>query len=227
MNVEQLPNLDYDELCARLDTQLGEVVEGYDGAPVVVPRVLPAATYLAVPYVERRVWCHFRGIYGLPTTELVDWLRTYIRGRSALEIGAAHGVFGAALGIPATDSFIQVGEGLDYYQATGQPVVPYASRVEQIEAVKAVQKYRPAVVFGSWVTQRGDEGQACMYGVDERKILARSHVRAYVVLGVKSTHKSKSIRQEVPKGWRYREVASPAFLSRVAKPSYLFVWERI
>lgn len=211
----------------ELDEQLGEVVEGVSGS-IVAPRVLPAAIYRAVPWEEFRLWCHYRAFYGIPTTETIDWLRRYIKGRSAIEIGGASGVFGRALGIPSTDSFVQTDneEAAVYYALSQQPVVSYGRDVEKLDAVQAVKKYRPQVVFGSWVTQYGLEGQGCMYGVREEQILARKHVKAYLVFGARASHRRKAIASQPPKGWRFRVETHPGFFSRAAGESVMFIWER-
>lgn len=228
MNTRILDGSQVDEVVPRLDALLGQVLEGLQG-PVVAPRVLPAAVYDSVPPEELRLWCHVRAIYGIPTTEAIAWLQRYIRGRSALEIGAAQGVFGEALGIPMTDSFVQADEAVsrDYYALFGQPTVQYAKRVEQMDALKAVKHYRPQVVFGSWVTQYGLEGQACMFGVREDQILARKHVRAYVVFGSHTVHSGKAVGAQVPKGWRFRSEVRPGFRSRSLAPATMFLWERV
>lgn len=216
-----------EQIALRVDEHLGELVEGLEG-PVIAPRVLPASAYDAVSRTDFRLWCHARGIYGIPTEEAITWLVRFFRRRTAIEIGGAHGVFGHALSIPSTDSFVQrEPEVVAYHALTRQPTVQYAKRVEKLDAVTAVKQYRPSVVFGSWVTQFGMEGAASMFGVREDQILSRKHVEAYVVFGARSTHSGKAIRGGTPKGWRMREETHPGFRSRSLAPATMFIWERV
>jgi hypothetical protein len=67
-------------------------------------RLLPYAAYDRIHPEGLRLWCHKNARYGLPTIECIDWLRKFIGGRSAIEIGAGYGDLAYHLGIPATDS---------------------------------------------------------------------------------------------------------------------------
>lgn len=159
-------------------------------------RVLPAAFWAGTTTAERALFGHKNGLYGFPTTELVEWLRRRIGGRPALEIGAGHGVLAEALGIRATDSFQQLRpEYRALYEAAKQPIVPYGPNVEAQEALMAVRKYKPDVVIGSWITHKytsarhragGNEA-----GVDEAALLRR--VQEYIVIGNARVHKNKAI----------------------------------
>ena len=70
-------------------------------------RILPAAYWATTTPPERGLFCVRHGVYCLVTEELVAYLREAIAGRSAIEIGAGNGVLAEALGIPATDNFMQ------------------------------------------------------------------------------------------------------------------------
>lgn len=213
------------DIVQLLDDRFGQVVDGLHG-PIVAPRVLPSEQYRSVPPDVLRLWLHIRAIYGIPTLEAVTWLREFIGDRSAIEIGASHGVFGRELGVPRTDSFMQEREEVKaIYAATGQPRVGYARDVVQLEAIAAARRFKPDVVFGSWITQYGTSGQASMYGVDEEKLLKSPFLKAYVVYGAPSTHGQKRIIRRVPKGWSFRAVTAPGFISR-GQVSAMFVWTR-
>ena len=67
-------------------------------------RVVPAAFFEDTTVQERALFGNRHGIYGLLTTELVEWLQDRISGRTAIEIGAGNGSLAHALGIAATDS---------------------------------------------------------------------------------------------------------------------------
>ncbi len=61
---------------------------------------LPAETIQSGVLLEDlRGWCHYRARYGIPTLELIQWLKEKIAGRTALEIGAGMGDLGHLLSI--------------------------------------------------------------------------------------------------------------------------------
>jgi hypothetical protein len=193
-------------------------------------RVLPSAAYDDIPHVDLRYWCGQRALYGLPTTELVMWLKTFIAGRTAIEVGSGNGALGRALDIPRTDSHIQDDpEARLHYLLQGQATVLYGRDVEKLEAVEAVRKYNPQVVIGSWVTAWVDPnkpfraGAGCMYGIKEERILDHPSVEAYVVVGHREVHSNKSILAR-PHG-----IIQPPWLrsrSRDPAGNAIFVWER-
>ena len=157
-------------------------------------RPVPAADLKALPREHLRIWMHYRGVYGYPTTELVGWLREQIGGRSAIEIGAGTGGFGRALGIPTTDSRMQEREEVRLlYFLQGQPTIQYPDSIIRMDAAEAVQHYRPQVVFGSYITQLGTSGQSNMFGVDEVALIGQ--VETYLMFGSPTTHGQKQALQ--------------------------------
>jgi hypothetical protein len=184
-------------------------------------RPVPAAELARLPYAAVRLWCHENGIYGLPTTELVEDLRRIIGNRTAIEIGAGMGVFGRALGIPMTDArTMERPEVRAQYEVLQQPVTRYGADVEHLDAAAAVEKYKPQVVFGSWITQIARAGEpipvggGSPLGVDELALLER--VEWYVLFGNTTIHGQKELfRCDRFSVW---EMRSPAFWSRSASP---------
>jgi hypothetical protein len=159
-------------------------------------RVLPAAFWEATTVEERALFGHRHGVYSFPTVELVEYLRALIGDRSAIEIGAGHGVLAEALGIPATDSLQQAKEPWrSHYARLGVPPVPYGPHVVDCHASRAVRRYRPDVVIGCWVTHKYDparhEAGGNEIGVDEEDILR--HCDTYVVVGNEQVHAGKKI----------------------------------
>lgn len=159
-------------------------------------KVMPASYYEGTNKKERALFGHRYGVYGFVTTELVEWLRLAIGGRSVIEIGAGNGALAGALGIPATDSRIQEDPVvMEFYAAMNQPRVHYGDAVEKLDAALAVRKYRPQVVLASWVTHRyrkdRDEHGGNMFGVNEEDIIA--NCETYIFIGNMSTHIGKSI----------------------------------
>jgi hypothetical protein len=187
-------------------------------------RVLPAAYWATTTSVERALLGHLHGLYSFPTVELVEHLRTVIGGRSAIEIGAGHGVLAEALDIPATDSRQQEKSPYrDFYATTGQPPVPYGANVIDCHASRAVRRYRPQVVIGCWVTHKYDQSRADAggneQGVDEEDIL--SNCETYIVVGNDRVHRTKKI-------WcRPHQIEHPPFVysrARNGTPDFIATW---
>src|SRR5271170_675184 len=70
-------------------------------------KLLSYKEYDKIDRIALKLFCHATGRYGLPTIELVEYLKELIGGRSAIEIGAGNGDLGRHLGIPMTDSRLQ------------------------------------------------------------------------------------------------------------------------
>ncbi len=89
-------------------------------------KLLDAATICQYPYVHLWLWMQRRGRYGLPTRELVDFLKEKIAGRRVIEIGAGMGDLGFHLGVTMTDSHIQtLPEMRMLYKLQGaEPIAP-------------------------------------------------------------------------------------------------------
>jgi hypothetical protein len=188
------------------------------------PRIMPASFYKETTPHERAVFGVRNGIYGLPTEELVAWVRERIAGRSAIEIGAGHGAFAEALGIPGTDNWQQANPSVaEYYAALGQPVVQYGDHVEKLDAAAAVAKHKPQVVVANWVTHKyRPERHAAggnQDGVDEEAIIKACE--AYIFIGNRSVHAGKSI-------WSLpHEIIEPDWIfSRATNgsPDFIAVW---
>jgi hypothetical protein len=185
-------------------------------------RVLPASYWASTTPAERGLLGHRYGLYSFPTTELVEHLRGIINGRSAIEIGAGHGVLAEALDIPATDSREQE---RPEYQALlalqGQPTVSYGPNVIECHASRAVRRFKPPVVIGCWVTQnwdpkRPDQVDSKIDGIDEEDIIRRCEM--YVVVGNEHIHRNKRIWQ------RRHQIEYPPFVySRAMNGSRDFI----
>jgi hypothetical protein len=189
------------------------------------PRVLPAAFYRTTTPTERALVCQRNGIYGLPTTELIDFLTDAIGGRTAIEIGAGHGGLAAALGIPATDSKMQDDPLVRLvYDAAGQPPVQYGSNVERLNAAEAIAHYRPQVVVACWVThlydERRHEAGGNMFGVDEDQVL--DNCESYIFIGNSYVHRGKTIwnrpHAKIEPDWVYSRTIN-------GSADFIAVWE--
>lgn len=159
-------------------------------------QVLPAAYWASTTPQERALFGHRHGLYSFPTIELVEYLDALIGTRSAIEIGAGHGVLAQVLGIPATDNRMQEKDPYrQVYALTGQPAVRYGPNVVDMHASRAVRRYRPQVVIGCWVTHKYDPARPAAggneVGIDEEDILR--NCATYVVVGNERVHGAKKI----------------------------------
>ena len=193
-------------------------------APNGLLEPMPALTYSMIPQNDLSLWCLQRGLYCLPTTELIEWLRAEIGGKSAIEIGAGNGCIGRELGIPMTDSRMQEKpEIAALYGDLGQGVVQYGQDVDKMPANQAIAHYKPDVVIAAWVTHRYDKQHpgrgGNMWGVREDKIIDR--VKKYIFIGNERTHRQKPILQV-----RHKTYRLPFLYSRSPDPrNVVWVWE--
>ncbi|EAB4417367.1 hypothetical protein D7B12_18215 [Salmonella enterica] len=174
----------------------------FDSKGVLLPK--PAAFYRSLTVAQRAMLGHEHGIYSFPTIEAVNFLRRIVEGREhkTIEIGAGNGGWCKALGIRGTDSFLQRRPDIAAkYASMGQPPASYGPHVEKLEAIKAIRKYRPEVVIGSWVTQKFRADRFCMRGnvdgVDEIRLLEL--VDEYIIIGNTAQHGDKMILDDIAK----------------------------
>jgi len=193
-------------------------------------QVLPASVLAAIPQLHLSIWGNKRGVYCFPSTELIEWLREQVAGRSAIEICSGTGVIGRALGITSTDSYIQTTpEMIAYYALYNQKPIFPPQDVHKFEANEAVDNFKPAVVLGSYITQKylpGDEDAvpkigSSFYGVDELALLPK--VETYIAIGNKTSHGDKRIRK-----FPHTTHQFPWLFTRSVKPeeNEISVWNR-
>lgn len=190
-------------------------------------RLMDASDYDRLPRDGVRYWCQRNARYGLPTRELIAWLKEYIAGRSAIEVGAGAGDLAHWLGIRATDSKMQADSSVSLmYRMMGQPPITYPDWVEKLEAVEAVRKYKPQVVVAQWVTHWIDPnlppppGGGCMFGIKEEELLAEGVT--YIVVANRRIHGTKPILK-LP----HKELQLPFIRSRATYPEddLIYIWE--
>lgn len=189
-------------------------------------RVVPASYFQETSVQQRALFGNRHGVYGLLTTELIEWLQDRINGRAALEIGSGNGSLAYALGIPATDSKMQDDPAVaKLYDKIGQPTVAYGPNVQRLPANDAVIVHKPQVVIAQWVThlykQSRHEHGGNMWGVNEERII--KGCEEYIFIGNEQVHAGKSI-------WNLpHEIIYPDWLySRAANGSRNFIatWKR-
>lgn len=173
-----------------------------------------------IEFSRLQVWCIKRAIYQIPTLELIGWLSTVIGDRFAIEIGSGKGSINTCLGIVGTDSYLQTNPDIqEYYKMLGQTPVFPPGHIQRIEAVEAVELYKPKVVVGAFITHKHTEGMAVgnMFGPEEEKIV--DAVETYIHIGNKVTHREKPIL-ELP----HEEYQFPWLVSRAIRQELNCIW---
>lgn len=174
-----------------------------------LPKPVPFLVLLKHPIVHLVQWANEKGVYTIPTLELIEWLKDEIKGRKAIEICAGHGALARHVGIVATDSYIQTQpEMAAYYRAIGQNPISPPTDVYQFEANEAVDTLHPQVVMSSFATQKyepGDEGTpkigSSVYGVDEVSMLQK--IQTYINIGNDTSHGDKRILKYPHETYRF------------------------
>ena len=183
-------------------------------------KLLPASEFQELDRTAFRMWCHNTARYGIPTKELVSWLKKRIKGKSAIEIGAGSGNLGYHLGITQTDSDCQsIPEVRDFYAAIGQPTIILPPEVVVEDAITAVSTRKPQVVIASWVTHKfdGNSNDGNVYGPDEEQII--NQVESYIFIGNTVTHQNKPILKLPHKEYKF-----PWLVSRAKYPEENVIW---
>lgn len=198
--------------------QLNQILLNEDG----LLKILPYSFYQQnITQEELSVWCNDNALYGIPTQELIDWLKDRIIVDKTIEIGAGNGVLGLALGIQQTDSYVQIDKNDLFKQAYPVPLVlvKYHKGVKKMEAQKAVNKLSPDIVVASWVTQWGHPGipDSFSFGVDEKRLL--TCIKKYIFIGNKRVHGRKLIKQ-----YPHEEYQFEWLLSRSIKRDQNVIW---
>lgn len=184
-------------------------------------RLLPSSAYQEIDPILLRAWCCTSSRYGIPTIELIDWLKEIIGSRTAIEVAAGNGDLGWHLGILSTDSYLQTSEAIQQiYEGMAQATTKPTPDVEKCEAVAAVKKHKPEVVIASWLTQkkRGDS-DGNPFGAEEERIL--KCCKTYIHIGNAVVHGSKRILDQ-----RHKSYYFPWLVSRAEFPdqNVIYVW---
>lgn len=181
MSVEWLPDVDVRYLDAVL-------------MPAGVVWPVSSALLREVDPQHLRAWCVKRGVYQIPTIELIAWLEKRIDGRLAIEICAGRSCLGRHIGSLMFDNYLHAQPSVRaWYERLGQtPAIPDRD-VQRMDANEAVRRFTPQVVVGAWVTQKRFNGeyQASDFGVDEHEILDAGCT--YIHIGNLRPHGQKRI----------------------------------
>ena len=184
-----------------------------------------ASFYKNIPQMHLQLWGHHNGIYCFTTTELIDWLKQHVGEDKTIEIGAGNSSIGRALNIPSTDSrLMERADVKATYLISGQPITKYPDDVIKLDANPAVDKYKPDVVIGAWVTHIYDKFEhwrgGNMYGIDEKDIIKK--VNKYIVIGNNKFHHKKRIINRVSKTFKFDWLYSRA---KYPEENMIYVWE--
>jgi hypothetical protein len=112
-----------------------------------------------------------------------------------------------------------------YYQSIRQPTIRYGKDVERLAYRKAIEKFKPEVVIGCWVTQlwrdHSDDGNGNVNGIDEEWIL--DNVPCYIHIGHTSPHGRKRILKRSHQSFKFEWLFSR---SMTAEECIIYVWDR-
>ena len=165
--------------------------------------VLPSEFYKQFTQEDISTFCTVKGYYSLPTEELIDFLKNEIGNEEkVIEIAGGNGVYGRALGIVSTDSYLQKlnTQVRLRYEQTQQTIVPYGSNVKPLEAMEAVRKYKPRIVVVAWGTHKFDRKKPIeegnQYGIEFEKIMAYQSVEKIILIGDLEIHKFNPVRKK-------------------------------
>lgn len=139
-------------------------------------------------------------IYGMPNAETIKFLEDEIgEDKSlAMEICAGNGWFSKLLGIRAVDNYIQQRNSVikEFYINGGQPPIKYVNdHVEEIDAMEGIKKYRPKIVFGSYITDKKIDSTlkgGSVFSIQDWEMFYYG-VEKYIVLCSEGTHDDKKI----------------------------------
>ena len=190
------------------------------------PNVRPVAAEILnrISQNDLSLWCLKRGIYQLPTIELIDFLRERMgEPQHCLEIGAGAGHIGRALGIRMSDNKMQEWPLIkQHYAKLKQPTVSYGKDVECLPALSAVSQYQARTVISCWVTEKFVPGKQSgnAYGVDEVALLGLPWVETYILVGNRLTHGEKDIFRQ----YEYEELQFDWLYSRSMERSQNAIW---
>ena len=163
-------------------------------------------------------------LYQIPTSELIEFLKQWIVPGKTIEIGSGKGVIGKCLRIPCTDSHMQAEPHIKmFYNMFKQKPIVYPCHVEKLGALAAIEKYKPEVVIGSWITSPmdidGNEGNSL--GPDEEEILKK--VDTYILIGNEKVHGRKIIRK-----YSHREYTADWLITRGRSQNLnrIYIWSK-
>lgn len=186
-------------------------------------KLFSSSYYEKFSWSEIRLFCHNYAKYCLVTKELIDTLKIFIDGKKTIELGSGCGDLGHHLKIPMTDNKIQEEDEVKkIYKSMCQPIIKYPKEVEKLEALEALDKYKPEVAISAWTTTFGNPTIE-KYGCNERgfkefEILKK--VKTYILIGSEEIHGDKPIIKTVD----HKKITHPGLLSRTKDKLLNRIW---
>jgi len=157
-------------------------------------------------------------IYLIPTEELCTLLDQLIEDNLAIEIGAGRGFLGRELGIITTDSHSK-NDKFPVSMGNGH-IFKYPDYIEKIDAAKAIRKYKPHTVIGSYIVGRKTYlNNSGTYGVDGKDLL--KHCKRYFHIGNLDIHCDNPILSI-----SHTELEFPYLITKNMNPDTdrIFIW---
>lgn len=153
---------------------------------------LPYEFYKSLTDNEIKYFLLVHGIYVLPTTELIAFLKENMLNENTIEIGCGLGCIGRSLNIKMTDNKMQSWpDVVKLYTLSKQPVIVYPDDVIEMDAVEAVKYFKPDTTIGAFITHQFNGVSGNMYGPKEELIL--KNTKRYINIGNLFTHREKPI----------------------------------
>lgn len=186
-------------------------------------KLLPSDHYKKFTWNEFRLFCHNYSRYGIPTIELIDFLKNEVGNRETIEVGSGCGDLGFHLKTRMTDNKQQKWSWIKkMYEEAQQPVIKYPDDVEEIDALDAVKKYKPQVVIGSWITTYSSNEmpyRSNPNGIKENEILKL--VDTLIIIGNSDVHGDKPILK-----LKHEIIKEPWIVSRAKNPenNCIYIW---
>lgn len=187
-------------------------------------KIVPASYYEKTTQTERSLFCVRYGFYNLPTTEQVEFLRDLIGISRAIEIGSGNGSLAAALGIRATDNYMQErSDARQIVSQLGQAPVRYGANVERIDGEAAAAKYSPHTILACWLTHRYQPSQHArggnMLAPHEKRLL--KYCKRFVHIGNDHTHRFHPLL-----GLKHERIEAPWLYSRAVEgTNFVGIWK--
>lgn len=190
-------------------------------------KVLPYNELKDIKQEHISQFCLSNGIYSLPTQEMIDLLNEEIGDKrdNTIEIGSGNGVYARTLHVMGVDNFMQTMSNVkEYYEAANQPTVKYGANVIKLEALEAVKKYKPDIVFGAFCTHKYNPNEhwrgGNMFGINEKTMLNK--IKKYIHIGNKKIHDKKPILK-----LKHREIKESWIMSRSLhkNDNVIWIWE--
>lgn len=186
-------------------------------------KLQPASAYSEIARNELQTWMQYRNRYVLSTVELVNWLKTKIGGRRAIEIGAGNDDLAYHLGIRAIGSYPVASTHAAPLFPGQIPTRVVYSGLREMDAMQAILELRPEVAIGAWIPDKFTDsfGKPSKYAPNEYQIIQNVE---YIHIGCESIHERSTLL-----GFPHAAVKLPGLVSRTSMnppDDVIHVWKK-